>query len=174
MALTKTRLLKHDFPVLGIRSFWDPCERDPPTVNFKVSCSWALEGERVLRRVLRRDSKKGLSRRHLEGRNTSCQVRPPSYETYMSDILTPPPNRTCHKNSKFFQKSLKILLNVYLWGEITFTFGENKAYFQGNKVYLRIPSKILGFWGNFFVVAGVVLGLCGPGGPVWGFGSLID
>ena len=27
-------------------------------------------GRRVLRRVLRRGSKKGLSRRHLEGRNT--------------------------------------------------------------------------------------------------------
>ena len=29
-----------------------------------------LQGGRVLRRVLRRGSKKGLSRRHLEGRNT--------------------------------------------------------------------------------------------------------
>ena len=31
---------------------------------------WALEGGRVLRRVLGGVSKKGLSRRHLEGRNT--------------------------------------------------------------------------------------------------------
>ena len=31
---------------------------------------WALEKGRVLRRVLRRRSKKGLSRRHLEGRKT--------------------------------------------------------------------------------------------------------
>ena len=31
---------------------------------------WALMGRRVLRRVLRRVSKKGLSRRHLEGRST--------------------------------------------------------------------------------------------------------
>ena len=30
-------------------------------------CKWALEGGRVLRRVLRRGSEKGLSRRHLEG-----------------------------------------------------------------------------------------------------------
>ena len=30
----------------------------------------ALQGGRVLRRVLRRGSEKGLSRRHLEGRNT--------------------------------------------------------------------------------------------------------
>ena len=32
--------------------------------------SWVLMGRRVLRRALRRGSKKGLSRRHLEGRNT--------------------------------------------------------------------------------------------------------
>ena len=31
---------------------------------------WVLEGERDSRRVLRRGSKKGLSRRHLEGANT--------------------------------------------------------------------------------------------------------
>ena len=31
---------------------------------------WALDGGRVLRRVPRRGSKKGLSRRHLEGGNT--------------------------------------------------------------------------------------------------------
>ena len=31
---------------------------------------WVLMGIRVLRRVLRRGSKKGLSRRHLEGRST--------------------------------------------------------------------------------------------------------
>ena len=31
---------------------------------------WALMGRRVLRRVLRRGSKKGLSRRQLEGRST--------------------------------------------------------------------------------------------------------
>ena len=29
---------------------------------------WVLKGEKVLRRVLRRGSKKRLSRRHLEGR----------------------------------------------------------------------------------------------------------
>ena len=34
---------------------------------------WALEGGRVLGRVLSRGSKKGLSRRHLEGRNTPFQ-----------------------------------------------------------------------------------------------------
>ena len=42
-------------------------------------------GRRVLRRVLRRGSKKGLSRRHLEGRSTHCReydpvgVRPTLY-----------------------------------------------------------------------------------------------
>ena len=34
---------------------------------------WALRGGWVLRRVLRRGSKKGFSRRHLEGRNTPFQ-----------------------------------------------------------------------------------------------------
>ena len=38
---------------------------------------WVLEGRRVLRRVLRRVSKKGLSRRHLEGRNTPFQEYDP-------------------------------------------------------------------------------------------------
>ena len=38
---------------------------------------WALEGGRVLRRVLRRGSKKGLSRRQLEGGNTHCQEYDP-------------------------------------------------------------------------------------------------
>ena len=35
-----------------------------------MSRSGVLKGERVLRRALRRGSKKGLSRRHIEGRNT--------------------------------------------------------------------------------------------------------
>ena len=34
-------------------------------------------GRRVLRRVLRRGSKKGLSRRHLEGRSTPFRVYDP-------------------------------------------------------------------------------------------------
>ena len=38
---------------------------------------WALIGRRVLRRVLRRGSKKGLSRRHLEGRSTSFREYDP-------------------------------------------------------------------------------------------------
>ena len=38
-----------------------------------MSCSGALEGGRVLRRVLRRGSGKGVLRRHLEGSNTPFQ-----------------------------------------------------------------------------------------------------
>ena len=38
---------------------------------------WALKGGRVLRMVLRRGSKKGPSRRRLEGRNTPFQEYDP-------------------------------------------------------------------------------------------------
>ena len=38
---------------------------------------WVLKGRRVLRRALRRGSKKGLSRRPLEGKNTSFQEYDP-------------------------------------------------------------------------------------------------
>ena len=38
---------------------------------------WVFEGGRLLRRVLRRGSKKGLSRRHLEGRNTPFKSTTP-------------------------------------------------------------------------------------------------
>ena len=47
-----------------------------------------LQGGRVLRRVLRRGSKKGLSRRHLEGRSTPLReydpvgVRPTTTEYF--------------------------------------------------------------------------------------------
>ena len=42
---------------------------------------WVLMGRRVLRRVLRRGSKKGLSRRHLEGRNTPFREYDPLVDT---------------------------------------------------------------------------------------------
>ena len=48
---------------------------------------WVLRGERVLRRVLRRGSKKGLSRRRIEGRNTPFRrVRPPSRAPYIIGV----------------------------------------------------------------------------------------
>ena len=43
---------------------------------------WALQGGRLLRRVLRRGSRKGLSRRHLEGRNTPFQ----EYDAFASAL----------------------------------------------------------------------------------------
>ena len=50
---------------------------------------WVLKGRRVLRGVLRRGSKKGLSRRHLEGRSTPFREYDPlgvcpSYESNLS------------------------------------------------------------------------------------------
>ena len=49
-------------------------------------------GRRVLRRVLRRGSKKGLSRRHLEGRSTPFREYDPlacALQTHPDLILTP-------------------------------------------------------------------------------------
>ena len=49
---------------------------------------------RALRRVFRRGSKKGLSRRHLEGRNTPSRVRPISaaIPRKLLMLTTKPPN----------------------------------------------------------------------------------
>ena len=42
------------------------CTKRVHTNGEKVSCGWFLEGRRVLRRVVRRDSEEGPSEKHLE------------------------------------------------------------------------------------------------------------
>ena len=46
-------------------------------LDFEGVLQWFLEGGRVRRRVLRRGSKKGVSKRHLEGRNTPFREHDP-------------------------------------------------------------------------------------------------
>ena len=49
---------------------------------------WVFEGGRVLRRVRRWGSQKGLSRRHIEGRSTPFRrVQPPSRALYLVESL---------------------------------------------------------------------------------------
>ena len=68
-----------------------------------------LKGERVLRRVLRRGSKKGLSRRRVEGRNTPFRrVRPRSRAPYNSAIFL------CVMACATFSQDEGILLQKYL------------------------------------------------------------
>ena len=46
-------------------------------LDFEGVLQWFLEGGRVRRRVLRRGSTKGVSKRHLEGRNTPFREHDP-------------------------------------------------------------------------------------------------
>ena len=99
----------------------------------------------------------------------SCERQPDQEYDNVLDIfetpvtVTPPTGN--FKNSKFFQNARSIL-NVYFWGEITFTFfwgGGESCLLWGNKVYYRRFSKISGFW-NILFVAGGGFGTVGVGG----------
>ena len=72
---------------------------------------WVLEGGRVLRRLLRRGSKKGLLRRHLEGRNTPFR----DYDHPLRVRPTIPPRTKNHSRSKFsscFEKSFSLEIAI--------------------------------------------------------------
>ena len=79
---------------------------------------WVLDGKGVLRRVLRRVSKKGLSRRHLEGRNTLFQEYDPlrvrlSKQRHVLPPPTHPPTATHPPPKTTTYQSMILMLNFF-------------------------------------------------------------
>ena len=72
---------------------------------------WAVKARRVLRRVLRRGSKKGLSRRHLEGRSTPFREYDP---VGVCPILVFSARPNLGSFRKLLGKSGKLLGNVWI------------------------------------------------------------
>ena len=147
-----------------------------------------LQGGRVLRRVLKRGSKKGLSRKHLEGRNTPfreydpLRVRPtrgPDGQKgtfnnfqiicqsgdHVKNAPTSPRPATEPQDGptrNFYEK----YRNNTPRAEILEP-QENAP--QNTEKIPKMGISNLVLWGIFFGIFGVILGVqnCRPGGPVF-------
>ena len=121
---------------------------------FEGALQWVLDGGRILRKVLRSGSKKGLLRRHLEGRNTSFEeydpfrVRPKNL--LCSQEENPPPPR---KNPpKIKSSSERVFLNNFRWVPDSCHRNAGKS---SRKLFekVRVNAVFLwyfGIWGGFF------------------------